>query len=57
MGFEYEILYSCTTHLIEIENVPDVSNSLPPSLLSPNMESTGDQVVLSVLDRHHLLLN
>ena len=42
---------------VEIENVPDVGNSLPPPLLIANVEGPGDQLFLAVLDRHHLLLN
>ena len=42
---------------VEIENVPDVGNSLPPPLLIANVEGAGDQLFLAVLDRHHLLLN
>ena len=41
---------------VEIENVPDVGNSLPPPLLIANVEGAGDQLFLAVLDRHHLLL-
>ena len=43
--------------LVEIKYVTDICNPLPPSLLSPNVEGTSDQVLLSVLDRHHLLLD
>ena len=43
---------------VEIENVPDVGNSLPPPLLIANVvKGAGDQFFLAVLDRHHLLLN
>ena len=43
--------------LVEVKYVPYVFNLLPPSLLSPDVEGTSDQVLLSVLDRHHLLLD
>ena len=42
---------------VEIENVPDIGNSLPPPLLITNVEGAGDQLLLAVLDRHHLLFN
>ena len=41
----------------EIENVPDIGNSLPPPFLIANVvKGAGDQFFLAVLDRHHLLL-
>ena len=43
--------------LVEIKNVSDVCNALPPSLLGPDVEGTSDQVLLVVLDLHHLLLD
>ena len=43
--------------LVEVKYVPYVFNLLPPSLLSPDVEGTSDQVLLSVLDRHHFLLD
>ena len=43
---------------VEVENVPDIGNSLPPPLLIANVvKGAGDQFFLAVLDRHHLLLN
>ena len=43
--------------LVEVKNVSDVGNPLYPSLLVANVECAGDQLLLVVLNGHHLLLN
>ena len=40
-----------------IENVPDVVYPLPPPVLGLHVEGPGDEVLLLVLDLHHLLLD
>ena len=54
---KYRFTSASTTHLVKIKDVPYVCNSLPPSLLSPNVEGTIDKFLFSVLDVHHLLLD
>ena len=51
-----DITCICNT-LLEIKYIPQICNSLPPSLHSPDVEGTSDQVLLSILDLHHLLLD
>ena len=54
---KYMFTSASTTHLVKIKDVPYICNSLPPSLLSPNVEGTIDEFLFPVLNVHHLFLD